>query len=889
MGNRIFDDNMLLKWIVLYVIMYIEKLFALKGDRMKRLVIGMTAHVDSGKTTLSEALLYRSGTIRKLGRVDKRDAFLDTHTIEKERGITVFSKQAVMPYNGNEYFLLDTPGHTDFSAETERTFSVLDYAVLVISGTDCVQSHTETLWKLLRSYHIPTFIFVNKMDISTLDKNYILADMKKRLSQNIIDFTAPDDELYDNLALLSENMMNEFLENESVSDDTISTEISDGTIFPCYFGSALKLNEIDTFLSAIDLYTRLPNYKDDFGAKIYKITTDGTTRLTHMKITGGSLKVKTAFGDDEKINQIRIYSGLKYNTVEEAFAGSLCTVTGLSATASGMGLGVESEVHCPLLMPVLSYAVILPKETDAHTALGMFRKLEEEDPQLHISWNEQLREIHVQLMGEIQLEVMKKLVKDRFGIDISFGSGSIAYKETIAKPVVGMGHYEPLRHYAEVQLLMEPLEQGRGLVFESDCSEDILAANWQRLILTHLQEKTHIGVLTGSPITDMKITLVIGKAHLKHTEGGDFRQATYRAVRMGLMSTENVLLEPYYSFRLEIPSASIGRALNDLQQMGADFSSPDIVNDTAIVEGNAAVRLINEYHRDVASYTGGKGRLLCTVKGYFPCKDSEKIIEEIGYLAEADTDNPADSVFCSHGAGYNVNWRDVPEHIHTESGISFGGENKKCNEITNPKMNKTASDEELMEIFERTYGKINREPRVAVRRVDKPDYSKYKTKPLPPGPGYLLVDGYNIIFAWDELRKLANDSLDLARAKLIDIMCNYQAYKKCNLILVFDAYKVKGNYREVEKIAGISVVYTKEAETADMYIERATHDLAKNHRVRVATSDGAEQIIILGSGAYRISASEFLEEVKATENEIRKLTENLPRVKITQKILNKSE
>lgn len=863
---------------------------ASKGESMKRLVIGMTAHVDSGKTTLSEALLYRSGAIRKLGRVDKRDAFLDTHSIEKERGITVFSKQAVMPYNGNEYFLLDTPGHTDFSAETERTFSVLDYAILVISGTDSVQSYTETLWKLLRSYHIPTFVFVNKMDISSLDKNYILADMRKRLSQNIVDFTSEKDELYDNLALLSENMMNEFLENGSIAEDSISMEISEETIFPCYFGSALKLEEIDSFLSALDLYTRSPKYSDDFGARVYKITTDGTTRLTHMKITGGSLKVKTAFGDDEKVNQIRIYSSLKYNTTEEVLAGSLCAVTGLSSTSSGMGLGIESDLQSPLLMPVLSYAVILPKETDAHTALGMMRKLEEEDPQLHISWNEQLREIHVQLMGEIQLEILKKLVKDRFGIDISFGCGNIAYKETIAKPVIGMGHYEPLRHYAEVQLLMEPLEHGSGLIFETDCSEDILAVNWQRLILTHLQEKTHIGVLTGSPITDMKITLVTGKAHIKHTEGGDFRQATYRAVRMGLMNAENVLLEPYYRFRLEIPSASIGRALNDLQQMGADFSSPDILGDTAVIEGSAAVRVMNEYHRDVAGYTGGKGRLLCTVKGYLPCCESEKIIGEKGYVAEADTDNPADSIFCSHGAGFNVNWREVPDYIHTESGISFGSEQKNNERIHRSESPKAASDEELMEIFERTYGKINREPRAAVRRVDNPDYSKYKTKPLPPGPGYLLVDGYNIIFAWDELKKLANESLDLARARLIDILCNYQAYKKCSLILVFDAYKVKGNYREVENIGGISVVYTKEAETADMYIERATHELAKDHRVRVATSDGAEQIIILGSGAYRISAAEFLQEVKTAEKEIREIADNLPKGKHTPNpIVNKNK
>lgn len=846
---------------------------------MKKIVIGMTAHVDSGKTTLSEALLYRSGMIRKLGRVDHRDAFLDTHTIERERGITVFSKQAVINYNGNEYTLLDTPGHTDFSAETERAFGVLDYAVLVISGTDGVQSHTETLWRLLRSYHIPVFVFVNKMDISSYDRDYILADMKKRLSDCITDFSKARDTVSDELALLSENMMNEYLETGAVSDDTAAMEIKKGNVCPCFFGSALKLNAVDEFLEAVDRYTIAPAYGDDFAARVYKITYDGEARLTHMKITGGSLKVRTAINDDEKITRIRVYSGAKYTSPEEVGAGSLCAVTGLSSTCVGMGLGAETENASPLLSPVLSYRVILPEDTDPHTALSKLRRLEEEDPQLHISWNEQLGEIRVRLMGEIQLEILQSLAAERFGMKISFGESSIAYKETIAAPVEGMGHYEPLRHYAEVHLLMEPLEAGRGLAFETDCPEEQLGRNWQRLVLTHLAEKEHKGVLTGSPITDMRITLVTGRAHLKHTEGGDFRQATYRAVRMGLMKAQSVLLEPWYSFKLELPVNCIGRAMSELEQMGAELSAPDSSGETAMIEGSAPVSVMSGYHRTVAGYSGGRGRLSCAVKGYYPCKNADEVIERIGYDPESDTDNSADSVFCKNGAGYTVGWREAHELMHTDSGIRFGNSSAVAVETKSQISSahtKYASDEELMAIFEMTYGKIKRDARTKMRREPEYDVTKHKAKPLPAGPGYLLVDGYNIIFSWEELKKLAAESLDLARGRLIDILRNYQGYRQCRVIIVFDAYRVKGEHREVEQYGGVSVVYTKEAETADMYIEKTAHELAGDNRVRVATSDGAEQLIILGSGAFRISAAEFYEEVKAAEGEIRRIAENRP-------------
>lgn len=849
---------------------------------MKRLVIGMTAHVDSGKTTLSEAMLYRSGEIRKLGRVDHGDAFLDTHSIERSRGITVFSKQAVMKLGEDEFTLLDTPGHVDFSAETERALQVLDYAVLVISGIDGVQSHTETLWELLKRYKIPTFIFINKMDISNFDRTYLLNQLRGRLSEKITDFSpnTDRDELCDNLALCSERLMEEFLENGEISDESISRAAAEREVFPCYFGSALKLSGVDEFLDGLGKYTVSPNYSDEFGARVYKITTENGVRLTHLKMTGGSLRVKSSVScghegssAEEKVNQIRIYSGAKFTPVDEVFAGTLCAVTGLTQTFAGEGLGAEKNGAPPILEPVLSYHVILPEGTDVHVMLSKLRQLEEEEPQLHVVWNEQLQEIHVQLMGEIQLEILKTLIAERFGTEVQFGEGRIAYKETISQAVEGVGHYEPLRHYAEVHLLMEPGEPGSGLVFAADCSEDKLDRNWQRLVLTHLEEKTHVGVLTGSPITDMKITLIAGRAHLKHTEGGDFRQATYRAVRMGLKSTESVLLEPWYDFRLELPSDCVGRALSDLQRMDAEFDSPEIVGETAVVSGSAPVSAMRGYHTEVVGYTHGTGRLSCMLKGYYPCRNAEEIIAEIGYDSDADTDNPADSVFCSHGAGVIVKWNEVRSRMHVDSGFRLKTtEQPESEAVRQPVQSSriTASDDELMEIFERTYGKIKRPEREAFHTKKELSPTKnHKPLNLPKGPGYLLVDGYNIIFAWDELKRVAQDNLDLARNMLINTLCNYQGYRGCEVILVFDAYRVPGNYREVEKVHNITVVYTKEAETADMYIEKTAHELGKNYRVRVATSDGLEQIIILGSNAYRVSAEELRQEVKAVERKIR--------------------
>lgn len=842
---------------------------------MKRIVLGMAAHVDAGKTTLSEALLFTAGEIRKAGRVDNGDAFLDTHEIEKSRGITVFSKQAVMHMGMDEYTLLDTPGHVDFSAEAERALSVLDAAVLVISGIDGVQSHTETLWRMLSRYNIPVFIFVNKMDISEYTREYLLAELKCRLSDRICDFspTRDRDEFAEEISSLDEELMNSFLDSGEITGAMTAAAVSERNVFPCYFGSALKFKGISEFMEGLGKYLEMPHYPDEFGARVYKITSEGGTRLTHMKITGGSLKVRTPMENGEKINRIRIYSGAKFSAADEVFAGTLCAVEGLSETSAGEGIGIEKNASSPMLEPVLSYRVVFPKEVDAHTMLTRLRQLEEEDPQLHIMWNEQLGEIHVRLMGEIQREILRTLVHDRFGTDISFDKGSIAYKETIAAPVEGVGHYEPLRHYAEVHLLMEPLERGSGLQFSADCSEDALDRNWQRLVLTHLEEKTHIGVLTGSPITDMRITLVAGRAHLKHTEGGDFRQATYRAVRMGLMSAESVLLEPWYDFTLEIPLSCVGRAMNDLQRMEAEFSSPDTMGENAVIKGSAPVALMSDYHIQTASYTGGKGRLVCVLKGYYPCHNTDEVINSFAYQPEADLDNSPDSVFCGHGAGYAVKWDEVRSHMHIDSGIRFGGEKEEKAPAPTPSeaaayRARLYDDDELMAIFERTYGKIDRDPRRAMRREYEQNDNPKKAKPLPAGPGYLLVDGYNMIFAWEELQKLAADNLDLARSKLIDIMCNYQGFKQCKLILVFDAYKVKGTHREVEQIGGISVVYTKEAETADMYIEKVTHELAKDNRVRVATSDGAEQMIILGNGAYRVSASEFYEEVKGVEKAI---------------------
>lgn len=849
---------------------------------MKRLVIGIAAHVDAGKTTLSEALLYRSGQLRRLGRVDHGNAFLDTHKIERNRGITVFSKQAVLRLGEDEFTLLDTPGHIDFSAETERAFQALDCAVLVISGTDGVQSHTETLWELLRRYRIPTFVFVNKMDITNFGKDYLINEMNGRLSGNIVDFshTGDRDELCEHLAVCSEQLMNCYLGNGNITDEDISLAIAQRKIFPCCFGSALKLNGINEFLEIIEKYTLSPQYPREFGARVYKITNENGVRLTHLKITGGSLKVRSAVkcghnsaAAEEKVNQIRIYSGSKFSTADEAFAGELCAVTGLTRTFAGEGLGIEKNGVSPILEPVLSYKVIPPHDMDINTALSRLRQIEEEDPQLHIIWNEQLKEIHVRLMGEIQLEILKSLFFERFGAEIEFGGSRIAYKETITETVEGIGHYEPLRHYAEIHLLMEPAEPGSGLTFSAECSEDKLGRNWQRLVLTHLEEKIHIGVLTGSPITDMKITLIAGRAHIKHTEGGDFRQAAYRAVRMGLKSARSILLEPWYEFRLEVPSECVGHALSDLQQMEAEFNSPEISNEAAVISGSAPVSAIRCYHKEISGYTHGKGRLSCMPKGYFPCRNSDEIIASIGYDSDSDIDNPADSIFCSHGAGIVVKWNEVRSYMHVDSGFKLRTTEQPAEEKTlntSEKRSKTINDDELMEIFERTYGKIKRPPREALytKKEESDSEKKYKPLSLPKGPGYLLVDGYNIIFSWEELSSLAKDNLDLARNTLINILCSYQGFKQCEVILVFDAYKIPGNYREIERVYNITVVYTKEAETADMYIEKTAHELGRDNRVRVATSDRLEQMIILGSNAYRVSAEEFHNEVKAVQKEI---------------------
>lgn len=843
---------------------------------MNRLVIGILAHVDSGKTTLSEGLLYTAGEIRKLGRVDHGDAFLDTNEIEKDRGITIFSKQAVLKFKDTEITLVDTPGHIDFSAETERTFGIMDYAVLVISGTDGVQNHTETLWRLLKRYNVPTFIFVNKMDLCA-DKESVMSELKMRFGDGCIDFTKgiDNEEFLDEISMCDEAMMNSYLEHGNVKIDDIRNGIVLRRVFPCFFGSALKNEGVKEFLEGISLYSRRIIYDDNFGAKIYKISEDEQgTRLTHMKITGGVLKVKDKLVGkgknewNEKVNQIRIYSGAKYTAVDEVCGGMICAVTGLTQTYPGEGLGREEDSKEAVLEAVLTYKMELPGGVDVHTALTKLRRLEEEDPQLNIVWNEQLGEIHVNVMGEVQLEVLTRVIKERFDYDVTFTHGGIAYKETISEAVEGVGHYEPLRHYAEVHLLMEPLKRGSGMCFAIDCSEDSLDRNWQRLILTHLKEKNHIGVLTGSPITDMKITLVAGKAHQKHTEGGDFREATYRAVRQGLKMAESVLLEPWYEYYLEVPSACIGRAMTDIQQMGGTFSQPQTMGEMTVISGKVPVSEMRDYSSEVISYTSGKGRLSCILCGYEPCHNSEEVIDSIGYDSEHDLENPADSVFCSHGAGFVVKWNEVYNYMHLD-GIDFNEEEETITECADRYVEMVADDNELMRIFERTYGPITRKvSSYTVKKTASPEYKKRKTNAAVKGKDYLLVDGYNIIFAWDELKTLAKQSLDAARDRLIDILCNYQGFKRCELILVFDAYKVKGGMGSVTKIHNINVVYTKEAETADMYIEKTTHELGKKHRVRVATSDNVEQIIILGSGATRVSAREFYDEIKQAEKAI---------------------
>lgn len=828
---------------------------------MKRITAVTAAHVDAGKTTLSEALLLAAGEIRKAGRVDNGDCFLDNDARERSRGITIYSKQAILRTETAEITLLDTPGHIDFSAETERAFSVADCAILVISGTDGVQSHTETLWELLKRFKIPVFVFVNKMDISHWGKAELLAELKK-LSPSFADFS---ENIAEVVSDLDEDCMNAFLETGRVPPELISSAISRRNVFPVMIGSALKNVGVREFLATLETFSSEGRRYENFAALVYKISTDaGGVRLTHLKIMGGELKNRSALDNSgDKITQIRVYSGAKFQAVDAAEAGQMVAVTGLTKTFAGQALGLAEECSATIEAP-LSYQLILPDSTDAVTFFAQLKRLEEEEPRLKFSW--QRGEIQAAIMGQVQMEILQSVIMERFGVEIGFGEGAVSYRETIKAPVEGVGHFEPLRHYAEVHLLLEPLPAGSGVVFARDCRD--LDENWQRLIMSMLRERQHVGVLTGSQITDMKITLVAGKAHQKHTEGGDFAQAAWRAVRQGLASADSVLLEPFCRFKLEIPSSTVGRAMSDLQRMGAEFSQPDALGELSIIDGRCPVSEIGGYSADVLGYTHGAGRLSTVFEGYFPCHNPDEVIKNIGYDFEADVDNSADSVFCSHGAGHLVKWNEVPSKMHLP-GYFRKRESRVTSDEINSYKKRLATDAELMEIFERTYGKIKRPEHNTMRRPKALD-ENYKSHEKYGGEEYLLVDGYNIIFSWEELSKLARENLDLARGRLIDLMCNYQGFRRCNLILVFDAYKVKSD-REIEKFGGVTVVYTKHAETADSFIERAAHTLAKDNRVRVASSDGTEQLIILGQGALRVSAREFKLEVDEVLEAIRKI------------------
>ncbi len=856
--------------------------------------IGLLAHVDAGKTTLSESMLYLSGRIRQQGRVDHGNAYLDTYELERARGITIFSKQAELVFGELEVTLLDTPGHVDFSAEMERTLRVLDYAILVINGADGVQGHTETLWKLLKQYRIPVFLFINKMDQNGTDAEKLLEELRVKLSGSCIRFGEAEDseEFLENVAMAEEQVLETYLEHGTIERGEISRLIRERKVFPCYFGSALKNIGVKEFLAGLECYAKERSYPEEFGAKVYKIARDPQgNRLTYLKVTGGVLKVRDLirYQDvEEKVSQIRIYSGEKYDAVQEVRAGRVCAVTGLTKTYPGEGLGAEPPSEGPVLTPVLNYQLILPEGCDTHGMLLKLRQLEEEDPELHIVWNEELGEIHAQLMGEVQTEILQSMIRERFQTEVTFGPGNIVYKETIKRPAEGVGHFEPLRHYAEVHLLLEPGESGSGLVFAADCSEDVLDRNWQRLILTHLAEKEHRGVLTGSAITDMKITLVAGRAHLKHTEGGDFRQATYRAVRQGLKSTESVLLEPYYEFRMEIPAEFVGRALTDIQRMAGEFQTPDTEGDFAVITGSAPVSEMRDYQLEVTSYTKGRGRLFCTLKGYAPCHNAEEVIEQIGYDSEGDLDNPTGSVFCAHGAGFHVSWDQVPDHMHLEYVWTPEAEKEKSaieakkgqgsvqsGRVSSSFSRSVEEDKELEEIFLRTYGKIERKRPIAERRVESPEERQKRIR-KDQMEEYLLVDGYNVIFAWEDLKELAKVNIEGARNKLMDVLCNYQGFKKCNLILVFDAYKVQGQELGVQKYHNIYIVYTKEAETADQYIEKVVHEIGRKYHVTVATSDNVEQVVTLGQGGKLLSARELRTEVEEVQRQIREEYLNRP-------------
>ena len=865
-------------------------------NRPKRhLCIGLLAHVDAGKTTLSEAMLYTAGSIRKMGRVDNKDAFLDTFALERARGITIFSKQARLVLDENtEVFLMDTPGHVDFSAEMERTLQILDYAILVVSGADGVQGHTETLWKLLTRYEIPTFLFVNKMDQEGTDRKKLMQNLQKYLSGNCLDFTSEQgidgllsDEIFaENAAVCDEAVLERYLETGEMEKEDLVSMISKRKIFPCFFGSALKLNGVEEMMHAVSVLTREPSYPESFGAKVYKIARDEQgNRLTFLKVTGGCLNVKEELLE-EKVNQIRIYSGAKYETAGQVKAGEVCAVTGLSKTYPGEGIGCESESFLPVLEPVLTYQIRIPQDCDVHKMLQNLKQLEEEEPLLHIVWNERLGEIHAQLMGEVQTEILKSMIAERFGVRVEFGAGNIVYKETIRNTVEGVGHFEPLRHYAEVHLLLEPGEPGSGMHFLSNCSEDVLDKNWQRLILTHLEEKEHLGVLSGSPVTDMQITLVSGRAHQKHTEGGDFRQATYRAVRQGLKKAESVLLEPYYEYRLEVPSEMVGRALSDLQRMNGTFGSPEQIGEMAVLSGEAPVALMQDYQRKVISYTKGRGRLSCSLSGYKPCSNAEEVLTAIGYDSERDLGNPTGSVFCAHGAGFVVPWDQVEDYMHLESVFKPKEEEPEQDPFDEQAVSaavqraryvSSLSPEEERELEE--MAEASRRKREQARK--KYSYRKteldtgsnstgeYKSRKRERRKEYLLVDGYNIIFAWEELRELAKINIDGARGRLMDILSNYQGIRKCTLILVFDAYKVEGFPGEIQQYHNIHVVYTKEAETADQYIEKVAHEIGRKYEVTVATSDGTEQVIIRGQGCHLLSAKELHTEIVLAQKELR--------------------
>lgn len=858
---------------------------------MKNLVIGILAHVDAGKTTLSESMLYMTGSIRKLGRVDNKDAFLDNYELERARGITIFSKQAVLRWNDVNVTLLDTPGHVDFSAEMERTLQVLDYAILVISGADGIQGHTLTLWKLLERYQIPVFVFINKMDQNGADPSKRLEELKLRLDDGCVNFSETSQSvLYENVAMCDESILERFLDTGTIQDEEIQNLIRERKLFPCFFGSALKQIGVEEFLAGLEKYTVCKSYPEEFGAKIYKIARDDQgNRLTYMKVTGGSLCVRSLLSKqrinqenqeniwEEKVNQIRIYSGEKYEAVNEVESGCICAVTGLTSTYPGECLGNEVSHMLPMLEPVLTYQVCLPQGCDARSMLPKLKQLEEEDPQLHVIWDEKLQEIQVQIMGEVQIEILTSLISERFGVEVEFGAGNIVYKETIRNKVEGVGHFEPLRHYAEVHLILEPLETGSGLQFALDCSEDDLNRNWQRLILTHLEEKEHRGVLTGSVITDMKITLVDGRAHPKHTEGGDFRQATYRAVRQGLKQAESVLLEPYYEFRLEIPEGMVGRAMVDLERRNAKLDPLIHQGEMTVLTGSAPVVLLRDYQKEVIAYTKGCGRFTCTLKGYEPCHNAEEVIERLSYDSERDLENPTSSVFCAHGAGFIVNWDEVKNYMHLESKLEPTNKDYPLSDQST--MERRAVEEwigveEVDAILNRTYnankkeeGKSNRSfPARKIRDLMPVGYgTKSHTKPREE---YLLVDGYNIIFAWEELKGLAQENIDAARGKLMDILCNYQGIRKCNLILVFDAYKVQQHKTEILDYHNIHIVYTKEAETADQYIEKFAHDNAQKYDVTVATSDGLEQIIIRGQGGKLLSARDLKQEIERANIQI---------------------